>query len=30
VLGCSVAAVKSLVARGSETLRTTIAQGEDR
>jgi len=30
VLGCSVAAVKSLVARGSETLRTTVVEGEDR
>ena len=30
VLGCSIAAVKSLVARGSETLRTTVVEGEDR
>jgi RNA polymerase sigma-70 factor (sigma-E family) len=30
VLGCSVAAVKSLVARGSESLRTSIAEGEER
>jgi RNA polymerase sigma-70 factor (sigma-E family) len=29
-LGCSVAAVKSLVARGSEGLRTSIAEGEER
>jgi RNA polymerase sigma-70 factor (sigma-E family) len=30
VLGCSVAAVKSLVARGTEALRTVIVEGEDR
>jgi len=29
VLGCSVAAVKSLVARGTEALRTVIVEGED-
>ena len=29
-LGCSVAAVKSLVARGSEALRSEITRGEDR
>jgi RNA polymerase sigma-70 factor (sigma-E family) len=28
VLGCSVAAVKSLVARGSEALRTLITEGD--
>ena len=30
VLGCSLAAVKSLVARGSEALRAGIAEGDDR
>ena len=30
VLGCSLAAVKSLVARGSEALRAEIAEGDDR
>lgn len=30
VLGCSVAAVKSLVARGTEALRREIPRGEDR
>jgi RNA polymerase sigma-70 factor (sigma-E family) len=30
LLGCSVAAVKSLVARGSEGLRGSIAEGEER
>ena len=30
VLGCSVAAVKSLVARGSEALRREIPRGEER
>ena len=29
VLGCSVAAVKSLVARGTEALRTTVTRGEE-
>jgi RNA polymerase sigma-70 factor (sigma-E family) len=29
-LGCSVAAVKSLVARGSKALRASITEGEDR
>ena len=30
VLGCSLAAVKSLVARGSEALRAEVAEGDDR
>ena len=30
VLGCSVAAVKSLVARGSDGLRAVITEGDDR